>query len=248
MHLGGRADVEPAGRLVGEHHARRRGRSTRARISFWMLPPDEQPDRARPGPGSARRSRGSPLGARAHRAEPEEARRAATSRLAQRLRAPGSPQSTARRRCPRDGGPPECGRCRPATDRARTSRRSGAPSSVIVPCPAIVPAITPASARLAVAGDAGDADDLAGAHARATPSTSPARPCAIGDASRDRAPAAPGPARAACGGSAPPRARPSARRASRGRRPRPGGPRPCGRRAAPRCGRRSPAPRRACAR
>ena len=39
MHLGGRADIEAAGRLVRQHHARARS-NTRARITFWMLPPD----------------------------------------------------------------------------------------------------------------------------------------------------------------------------------------------------------------
>ena len=59
MDLGLGADVEAAGRLVGEHEARRRGRARgRGSASGYCRRRAAAP--ARPAPGSARRSRGSP--------------------------------------------------------------------------------------------------------------------------------------------------------------------------------------------
>ena len=55
VHIGHRADIEAAHRLVGQDDLRVAS-STRPRISFCMLPPDSSRMRVS-APGSARRSR-----------------------------------------------------------------------------------------------------------------------------------------------------------------------------------------------
>ena len=120
VHIGGRADVEAARRLVREHEARVPSGGRAPRITFCMLPPERRRIGAS-GRGSARRSRGWRLGALPAQARQSAGSRGAATRRSVRFPGPGSRRSTARRRCPRDGGLPEC-----APMPARTAARGRA--------------------------------------------------------------------------------------------------------------------------
>ena len=246
--------------------APRRPRRRRARGSAGSPGPRAGCDRApapgspsgccrRKGGGSARRGRGS--GCRKPRWPPWPAPASRSKRRKPARWTSGEPRVSSARFSAIDSEPTMPSRWRssgmramPASIMARGDGLvSGSPASVRAPAPAAVGSGDDAGERrLPVARNAGDADDLAGAHLERR-LLQPGAALLGSRRSRDQAPAAasPGVARlaAALRDLAPDHQGGEGRA---GQLPRSAGLRPCARRAAPRRGRRSPAPRPACAR
>ncbi len=179
-----RTDVEAAGRLIGQDQARVELEHA-AEEQLLDVAAGEQADRAGPGPRSARRR--SLIRARACCGQPAAAQEAQAleCRAAAGLEHQVLGRSAARRPRPRPGGPPVCARRRPRPPRPHRRPAMGRPPERTSPPRArTMPGEQAGQRPLAVARDAGDADDLVRVDGEAR---LPPRPSRRGRAGRHRA-------------------------------------------------------------